>query len=221
MHIDMLKLKSVIFLGLFVLLQSCSENEPFNKMKLKNGEIISVDDNSNIEQILEEPLYVANTEKPTIKGNEVPLDTLVGFTKVSCKNEWKRFKVGQWARTYGLLNSDLFYGKWEFYYKEIPCRSNEIVVAYNKINGLVGFLPLGYSDVSSLSKPMVASNPYQRGFSVYHINYGGNVLAYTALLHLKCNKEGDILNFYYPISPEKLTWVIGRVQINKYIGNEL
>ena len=47
----MLKLKSVIFLGLFVLLQSCSENEPFNKMKLKNGEIISVDDNSNIEQI--------------------------------------------------------------------------------------------------------------------------------------------------------------------------
>lgn len=220
MLIDILKLKSVMLLGSLFLLQSCSENEPFNKVKLKNGEIISVDDNSNIEQVLDEPLYVVNTEKPTIKGSEVPLDTLVGYTKVSCKNEWKRFKIGRWAETYDLSSSDLFYGKWEFYYKEIPCRSNEIVVAYNKIEGLVGFLPFGYSDVSNLSKPAVVSTPYQRGFSVYHINYGGNVLAYTALLHLKCNKDGDIRNLYYPISPEKLTWVVGRVQLNKYIGNE-
>lgn len=220
MFADILKLKSVVLLESLILLQSCSEKEPFNKIKLKNGEIISVDDNSNIEQILDEPLYVVNTEKPTIKGIEVPLDTLVGYTKVSCKNEWKRFKIGQWAVSYGLSNSDLFYGKWEFYYKEIPCRSDEIVVAYNKIKGLVGFLPFGYSDVSNLSKPAVVSTPYQRGFSVYHINYGGNVLAYTALLHLKCNKDGNILDFYYPLSPNELTWVVGRVQFNKYIDNE-
>ena len=220
MFTDILRLKSVLLLASLILLQSCSENEPLNKVKLKNGEIISVDDNSNIEQILDEPQYMVNTERPTIRGNEISLDTLVGYTKVSSKNEWKRFKIGQWAESYDLSSSDLFYGKWEFYYKEIPCRSNEIVVAYNKKKGLVGFLPFGYSDVSNLSKPMVVSTPYQRGFSVYHINYCGNVLAYTALLHLKCNKNGDILDSYYPISPDKLTWVVGRVQINKYIDNE-
>jgi len=201
-----------------ITLASCGndDNDNIYSLRMKDGNVIKIDKSSSLN--LENEAQKSTMRSILPKVGEA--DSVFGYTSCDSASYWIKTKVGNWADKYNLSPKKEYVSRTEYYFKEIPMRSDEHIAYYlpqqakmelNAENCLI--------DYKIHINPNV-TYPLQIGFgqNAYNGNWKGTFLPYTAIIHVKYDSEGNVVNVYYPCKPQELTWYFTRFTLDELLN---
>lgn len=126
-------------------------------------------------------------------------DSIYGYNEER-EIEWNKVKFGDWIKDYGLIPGDIYFVKTLNVFKYIPATCEEMLI------------PGSYFVWDEDSIGTVEGMDKVGFYIINRISFG----YYEAFTRVKCisyNKDGEKVNVYFPLKPDKLKWKYFRGEI--------
>lgn len=202
-------LQTIILATIFV---ACNDdNDHVLSLQMKDGCTISVEKDVTLD------MKQGATKRNKEYDFSQKLETVRGYNECDSTSYWQRTTIGKWGKKFGLSTDKNYFSRIEYYYKVLPAQNDEVVKTYNfATEYTMGLYSKGYIMGSSIyNKPNVAF-PLEIGYHCQANNeyiIGTYYIAYTAIVNIRYDGEGNTVNMYYPCHPDSLTWLFSRFKI--------
>lgn len=183
---------------------------------MKDNNVIKINKTSSLNLEKE----ASKSKMYSIPYNVGEPDSVSGYTSCDSVSYWNETKVGGWMSKYGLSPDKKYISRTEYYFKEIPLRSDELCAYYLPKQAKMGLSAENcVIDYKTYIRPNI-EYPLNIGFgqNAYPGNRNGAYLAYTAIIHIKYDSEGNMVNVYYPCKPQELTWYFNRFTLEELLN---
>ncbi len=197
--------KSIALLLFSILVASCkNDDSEIVPLTMKDGRTIRVDFslphlNYNEDLKVFGPVAV----KDSFEGKPQYKEVAYGADECDSTRYFQTISFGENAQSYGLNPEKTYLCRIELYKKEVPCPGDCYVYTYCPNINKMGLYMYGSYD-PYLNK----INGVGKEISAYVIstNVRGFVTLCTGILNVKCDKDGNPVDVYYPTRPSELEW---------------